>query len=112
MALSKAEKLKRCAGCQENFYNGNNPLGVNECWGLETAKSVERTMVGVWQNPPYVWNPQKTLSCHRPKGSVWLPRTYSTMCATPEAAAAMRKRWDEEEAARKAAADGGQETNV
>ena len=103
MALSKAEKLKRCVGCRENFYNGNNDLGVKECWMLKTARSVERTMVGVWQNPPYVWNPQKTLSCHKPEGSVWLDRNYETMCETHDEARAMRKRWDDEAAQRASA---------
>jgi hypothetical protein len=23
---------KDCAGCEDNFYNGNNNLGVTECW--------------------------------------------------------------------------------
>ena len=24
--------VKHCAGCRDDFYNGNNPLGVTECW--------------------------------------------------------------------------------
>ncbi len=97
MSLSKSEKLKRCAGCNDNFYNGKNDLGIGKCWGLKSAKSVERTMVGIWQSPPYVWSPQKTLSCHRPNGSIWLNKDYSTMCATPEIAQAMREKWKREE---------------
>ena len=100
MALSKAEKLKRCVGCRQDFYNGNNPLGVQECWSLKFAKSVERTRVGIWQNPPYVWRPQKTLSCHQPEGGVWLDRKISTMCGSEKEAAEMRERWRREEEAR------------
>lgn len=94
--MNKAEKLKRCVGCRDNFYNGSNAIGVNECWNLKSARSVERTMVGIWQNPPYVWSPEKTLSCHRPEGSVWLGRNDSRMCGSAEEAEATRKRWDAE----------------
>lgn len=27
-----------CSGCRNNFYNGNNNLGVSECWSLKDAK--------------------------------------------------------------------------
>lgn len=98
MALSKAEKLARCAGCRDDFYNGHNPMGVKECWGLKTAKSVERVSVGTWQEPPYQWVPQKTLSCHKPEGRHWLRREdvrvladedYKRVTATPES----REQW-------------------
>lgn len=26
-----------CRGCEDNFYNGNNPLGVKECWAFKKA---------------------------------------------------------------------------
>jgi len=33
---------KHCSGCRNNFYNGNNPLGVKVCWSLKDAKMVTR----------------------------------------------------------------------
>lgn len=33
--------LKNCAGCRDNFYNGNNPLGVKRCWSFDEAKPLE-----------------------------------------------------------------------
>lgn len=44
---------KHCAGCRNNFYNGNNSLGVDECWSLKTAKMVWRIPVGNRERPPY-----------------------------------------------------------
>lgn len=67
-----AEKLKRCVGCRDDFYNGKNDLGVPECWLLDSARPVTRTRVGIWQDPPYTWRPEQTLSCHHPEGAVWI----------------------------------------
>lgn|ERR1700688_4661790 len=40
------KKLKpsksQCVGCFDNFYNGNNPYGVAECWGFKTARVVDK----------------------------------------------------------------------
>ena len=67
MGLSKTEKIKYCSGCTSNFYNGNNPLKINECWHLKTAKLVKRYMI-------YWWTPMdkasnftevKVLSCYK-----------------------------------------------
>ena len=44
---------KYCSGCADNFYNGNNPVGVKECWLFKKAKLVKRIMIGHWENPPY-----------------------------------------------------------
>ena len=60
-----------CCGCRDNFYNGNNPYGVQRCWSFESAKLVPRIRVGVWQRPPYdleAW--QWCMSCHKPDGAV------------------------------------------
>lgn len=46
--MTKGEKLKHCAGCRDDFYNGNNPMGVKECWMLKTAKIVTRYRTGTW----------------------------------------------------------------
>jgi hypothetical protein len=37
----KATK-RDCGGCRDNFYNGNNPYGVKECWMLKDAEIVAR----------------------------------------------------------------------
>ncbi len=60
-----------CNGCRDDFYNQNRDEG---CWMFKTAKVVERMRVGTWQNPPYVWTPQKCLSCFHPEGSSMLPK--------------------------------------
>lgn len=58
-----------CLGCRDDYYNHNRPDG---CWCFATAKVVERTKVGTWQNPPYVWNQMETLSCNSPEGCAWI----------------------------------------
>ena len=45
---------KYCRGCRNNFYNGNNSLGVQECWHFKTAKVVWRIPIGHWEPPPYL----------------------------------------------------------
>lgn len=44
---------KHCSGCYNNFYNGNNPHDVSECWSLKNAKLVWRIRIGNFENPPY-----------------------------------------------------------
>ena len=46
-------KKEHCNGCESNFYNGNNPFGVEECWHFKEAKLVKRIMIGHWESPPY-----------------------------------------------------------
>ena len=59
-------KRKYCIDCRDNFYNGNNSLGVNECWSLVTSKVVRRKFVHVDQRPPWTQKPEWTLNCcHR-----------------------------------------------
>lgn len=31
-----------CVGCRNNFYNGNNDMGIKECWSLPSAKFVTK----------------------------------------------------------------------
>lgn len=61
----------KCLGCENNFYNGHNPYGIDTCWSLKSAKTVKRIRVGVWQPPPY----DKTATvdvyhCRKEKGNV------------------------------------------
>lgn len=55
------EKKKLCEGCRDDFYNGKNPLGVEECWNFPTATIVERKKVGFWDEPP--WESQPIVTC-------------------------------------------------
>lgn len=66
--MTETEKLKHCAGCRNNFYNGNNDLGVKRCWSLPTAKLVKRKEVHRDQVPPWNQKPIKVLSCYHRAG--------------------------------------------
>lgn len=61
--LSKAERLRLCAGCHSDFYNGNNDMGIKECWSLDDAKVVLKKKVPLSQVPPWKQAPIKVLSC-------------------------------------------------
>lgn len=41
---------RNCVGCRNNFYNGNNDIGVTECWSLADAKMVTKYRIGWWQS--------------------------------------------------------------
>lgn len=62
-----------CAGCEDNFYNGNNPYGVKECCRFRTGKLIRRKRVGMDDVPP--WDHQlvsKLPDCYRQKGYVFV----------------------------------------
>lgn len=40
--ITLAEKREFCYGCRQNFYNGNNDMGIQECWFLKSGKLEER----------------------------------------------------------------------
>lgn len=62
--MTKDKKRRRyCSGCRDNFYNGNNPLGVKECWCLKDATPVRMKFVHVDQRPPWKNTPEWTLNC-------------------------------------------------
>jgi hypothetical protein len=56
---------KHCAGCRDDFYNGNNNLGVKECWVLKDAKLINRIKIHVDQPPPYKQKAEKKPNCYR-----------------------------------------------
>lgn len=63
-----------CIGCEDNFYNGNNDLGVKECFRLKSAKIVKKKKIPLSQVPPWKQKPIKVPSCYRQKGYVfWNP---------------------------------------
>lgn len=75
--MAKPEsKRSLCRGCTEDYYNQTEPNG---CWLLGDAQVVIRSGVGTFQEPPYSWNPQKTLSCNRPEGLHWLEKSDCRM---------------------------------
>ncbi len=60
------QKLALCAGCHNNFYNGNNPYGIERCWSLKSAEPVEAKFVHMNDVPPWDRQPvEDTLSCYR-----------------------------------------------
>ena len=65
--MTKSEKRRRyCSSCTNNFYNGNNELGVKECWMLEESVVVRKKFVHIDQRPPWDQEAVRTLSCrHR-----------------------------------------------
>lgn len=66
MAMDK----RHCLGCEDDFYNGKNPLGVAECWMLKTAQIVKRFWIGTWDTPttPGAFREAKVPNCYRQKG--------------------------------------------
>jgi hypothetical protein len=70
--MTKEEKLKRCIGCEQNFYNGNNDLGVEECWNLKNATLMLKKEVCINQVPPWNQAPREFLSCFQRKGFIYV----------------------------------------
>lgn len=67
--VTKEYKMKpeksQCSGCRDNFYNGNNEYGVQECWSFKSAKVVDKIAYPsihctASQRQTY----KKTLSCY------------------------------------------------
>lgn len=68
-------RRKYCSSCTEDFYNGHNQYGIEECWHLKTAKLIWGKVIGVWQNPPYGKVPnERKPNCWRKKGVVFLKK--------------------------------------
>lgn len=62
----------RCVGCRENFYNGNNTLGVKECWSFKTAQLIMRKEVSINQVPPWNQEPRQFPNCYCREGYVYV----------------------------------------
>lgn len=66
--LDKTKDL--CVGCRDDYYNGKNEKGIQECWLYERARLVKRFKIGWWTQPTSassfeeVW----TLNCHNAPG--------------------------------------------
>lgn len=76
--MNKREKLRYCSGCRDNFYNGNNPYGFEECWNLKDAKVVWKKEVHIDQRPPWNQKAKRVLNCYRKPRHVYVDpkRTY------------------------------------
>ncbi|KKL21047.1 hypothetical protein LCGC14_2449400 [marine sediment metagenome] len=66
----KVKSTAPCGGCRNNFYNGNNDLGVSRCWSLKDARLVKRWRIGWWTTPtiPGAFVQVKTYDCHHETG--------------------------------------------
>ncbi len=62
---------EHCVGCEQNFYNVNNDLGVAECWSLKTAKVIWRKRVSMSQRPPWKQKARRFPSCYQQRGYVF-----------------------------------------
>ena len=72
--MTKEEKLKKCVGCRQDYYNGNNERGIKECWMLGKTRLVLRKKISINQVPPWKQKPIKVLSCYQQRGYVfWAP---------------------------------------
>ncbi len=66
------DKKKYCSECENNFYNGNNPFGIKECWSFKNSKIVWKKKVSINQVPPWNQKPIRVLNCYREKGYVFV----------------------------------------
>lgn len=94
--MSTSTKRQYCTGCRDDFYNGQNAIGVKECWHLKTAKVVKRWRIGWWtpQDKAEHFRRVTTLDCHNAPGQyaqyaalpthlVPLKRRASTVASSP-----------------------------
>jgi len=70
--FSETDRLKYCACCDDNFYNGNNPINVKRCWCLESAKLVLKKEVSTDQRPPWTQEPKMVFSCFHRSGYIYV----------------------------------------
>lgn len=68
--MNDVEKLRHCVGCEDNFYNGNNPMGVQRCWALKAMKIETRYQIGTWTTPDSkgAFTQVKVPTCYHAKG--------------------------------------------
>jgi len=62
---------RNCSGCEQNFYNGNNPYGVRECWSFKNAKIVFKKKIHIDQRPPWKQKAIRVPNCYQQKGYVF-----------------------------------------
>lgn len=70
--LFKKMTKVHCKGCEDNFYNGNNPFNIEECWHFPKAIIIMRKEVSVDQCPPWTQKPKLFPSCYTKKRYVYV----------------------------------------
>lgn len=70
--MTKEEKKRHCKGCRNDFYNGDNPYGIQDCWSLEGAELVYKKEVHINQRPPWNQNAIQVLDCYRKPQHVYV----------------------------------------
>lgn len=68
----KGMDMKHCLGCEQDFYNDKNPLGVKRCWNLDTAKLLQRKEVPITQVPPWKQAARELPSCYQRRGYIYV----------------------------------------
>lgn len=69
----RTKSRSMCSGCKDDFYNGHNNLGIEECSSFPNAEIVKVIRIGFWERPPYRDKPiEKKLSCYRKKDNVFV----------------------------------------
>lgn len=65
-----------CSGCRNSFYNGNNELGVQECWSFKSAEAVIRYKLNCKtpMNIREAYQKCRTLDCYHQSGYVHLEK--------------------------------------
>jgi len=84
----KKKSKTMCAGCRNDFYNeGNNTLGVTECWSFKNAAVCTRWKLPWWTAPTVdgAFQEVTTLDCHHQPGQ------YAFYKKLPDFAVAPRK---------------------
>jgi hypothetical protein len=66
------KRINHCIGCENNFYNGNNDLGIQVCWSLENMTLIKRKEVHINQRPPWTQKPRMIPSCFNKKQYVYI----------------------------------------
>lgn len=69
---NEEKRRKYCGGCRDNFYNNNNPYGIQRCWCLDTAKVVWKKRVSIHQYPPWNQKAIRVLDCRHEDGYVFV----------------------------------------
>lgn len=64
----KVMDAEHCIGCEDDFYNGKNPYGVEACWHRENAKREKRLLIPIDLRPPYLHIKAESLpTCYKKK---------------------------------------------
>lgn len=68
----KRQLLQYCMGCEDDFYNEHNDLGVKECWNLRRVKLIFRKEVHINDVPPWNHTPRLRPHCYHKKQYVYV----------------------------------------